>query len=562
MSRRRVRRVWVLGVVVVLAGSVWTPVSSTAASTSAGTPAADVLTPSATIPAQNPVCFPHLPGHPVVTDVTVDVTSVDVTRATKTLTFTVRAHESEAPVEAIDEVQIGLGAPVYKDNYRDASGTATTPSTGTSTDGTWQVKVVIPRYTNPGTWTIGGVYVHDVGRGWVEYSTDNYIPTMGPTPQPWGSTWPRTINVTSTPDIRAPHPLGFSARPLVVDTRTSTRTIAVKASVADSQSGVAGVTVWIGPPRYSYGRYDVSLKRISGTARKGTWTGRITVPRWIGSGVRTWTFTAGYADPLDNFETLSHADLAKRHLTSTFRVRSNGDKVDPVLRSFAYTRSPVDSRSGQQPVPVTMRLTDDYSGVATASLIFVSPHGVRSRGGELHRVTGDRHDGIWTGSTSIPRCSESGTWHAQVRFRDAAGNLVLAPGAKLAAPFPATLKVTALDTIGPQVVDYPKATAHAVTVTFDEPVLFAKPIEQVLIVDSYPEGDTAGTWTCRNRSGAVQVCDAEGADVLTATFVPKHAFQVGADDGLGQRMPDYEPSGIYDLMGNPSAPINSSFNIS
>ena len=227
-----------------------------------------------------------------------------------------------APLEAIDEVQIGIGAPVYKNTYRGASGTATTPSTGTATDGKWTVKVVIPRYTNPGTWDIGGVFVRDAGGGSLQYAIKNYTPTEGPTPQPWGATWPRTIHVASTPDIRAPHLTGFSAHPRAVDTRTSSRTIAVKASLADSQSGVAGVAVWIGASHVIYGRYYAQLKRISGTPRKGTWTGRITVPQWIGSGVQTWVFHLAAGDQLDNEAQVTYLDLAKRHLTSSFRVRS------------------------------------------------------------------------------------------------------------------------------------------------------------------------------------------------------------------------------------------------
>ena len=307
-----------LGASTILAATGLTANPSTAATNLDTSPEA-VLTPAATIPPQNPVCFPHQPGHPVVTDVTVDTTSVDVTKATKTVTFTVSAHEAAPPVGPIARVRIDLYAPAYKNNGRYATGTATAPSTGTATDGTWQVKVELPKYTNPGSWTIEGVSVGDAGNGWIYYSTENYIPTEGPTPQPWGATWPRTIHVTSTPDIRAPHLTGFSAHPRVVDTRTSTRTIAVKASLADSQAGVGDVTVGFGPSRYLYGRYYVQLQRISGTTRKGTWTGKITVPRWVGSGVQTWTFTVGYADLLLNSHTLTHADLAKRHLTSTFR---------------------------------------------------------------------------------------------------------------------------------------------------------------------------------------------------------------------------------------------------
>ena len=100
------------------------------------------------------------------------------------------------------------------------------------------------------------------------------------------------------------------------------------------------------------------------------------------------------------------------------------------------------------------------------------------------------------------------------------------------------------------------------TVKFDEPVLFAKPIGEVLWVDGYPEGDMAGTWTCRDHAGAVRTCDADGANVVSATFVPKHGFIKGYGYGLGQRAPEWERSGVYDLSGNPSGFINTGFNVS
>ena len=66
----------------------------------------------------------------------------------------------------------------------------------------------------------------------------------------------------------------------------------------------------------------------------------------------------------------------------------------------------------------------------------------------------------------------------------------------------------------------------------------------------------AGTWVCRNGASAVVVCDADGADVVTATFTPTTPFASGAVLNVTRVTTAPAPVGIYDLVGNPAVVNN------
>jgi hypothetical protein len=112
------------------------------------------------------------------------------------------------------------------------------------------------------------------------------------------------------------------------------------------------------------------------------------------------------------------------------------DTTPPQLASLAISPTFVDTSSGSQEIILTIRLTDDLSGVAPgwtfspifASAQFRSPVGGLDRPGTLGvsfrgRVSGNELDGVYTGALIVPRFSHAGNWTLEwFQITDAVGN--------------------------------------------------------------------------------------------------------------------------------------------
>ena len=90
------------------------------------------------------------------------------------------------------------------------------------------------------------------------------------------------------------------------------------------------------------------------------------------------------------------------------------DTTPPVLVSLDYTPKAIDTTRSSQDVTVTVRITDDLSGLFFGCVGFQSPSGRQGHGtcfGDGNRISGDALDGVYQTTVSIPQFSELGTWH-------------------------------------------------------------------------------------------------------------------------------------------------------
>ncbi|HKZ79572.1 MAG TPA: hypothetical protein VJ124_14950 [Pyrinomonadaceae bacterium] len=146
------------------------------------------------------------------------------------------------------------------------------------------------------------------------------------------------------------------------------------------------------------------------------------------------------------------------------------DTTPPTLVSFSFTPSAIDTTAAQQPVTVTMRVTDDLAGAFPALLSFVSPSGRQGQAiltGEFNLIFGTSLDGVWQATLNFPQFTESGAWTVSgLLLNDLAGNSVALNAATLQAlGFPVTLSVTSTpDTTPPQLVGL-RLTPSAVDVS-------------------------------------------------------------------------------------------------
>jgi hypothetical protein len=366
------------------------------------------------------------------------------------------------------------------------------------------------------------------------------------------------VTVVSTPDTTPPVIKGVKVAPATVDTSSATKKVTVTIKATDSQSGVGGVYASGGViiSGHSYSAFGSSFKPKSGTIKNGTWVAVMTVPRWAQAGTHAWKLTVTAIDKADAFGnqvTLNSAQLKAKHFAYQFKVKSRTDATKPVLKSLTYTPHAVDARAANKTVAFTLKATDTLSGIAFVSVTIHSPSGITSSG-YLGRHSGTPFKGTFTGKVVVPRCSEPGTWTITAQITDVAGNTSSYTAAQLKAKhFGSTLSVKALDTVGPSA----KVPAHVpaagpVTLTFSEPTLWKNPASSTLDVYDYSKSGSpqGGTWVCKNAAATTVACDANGANVKTASFTPSSAFGHG-DNVYVQGHATYpNPVGIYDTTGN------------
>jgi hypothetical protein len=96
------------------------------------------------------------------------------------------------------------------------------------------------------------------------------------------------------------------------------------------------------------------------------------------------------------------------------------------------------------------------------------------------------------------------------------------------------------------------SAAGPVTLTFSEATLWKNSAASTLDVYDFNKSGSpqSGTWTCKNAAGTTVTCDANNANVKTASFTPSSAFGHGDSVYVQQHQNYPNPVGIYDTTGN------------
>ena len=142
----------------------------------------------------------------------------------------------------------------------------------------------------------------------------------------------------------------------------------------------------------------------------------------------TWRLKRAYVrDKLRNQRVYDKEDLMALGLSATFEVTtSHQDLEPPIPVEFVLHSKEVDVTNGPGQIGVTVRATDDLSGVATVQLDFESPSKdvELDMGGPLHTGWESYEDGLFVGALKVPQGSESGTWNIKWIFLiDETGNV-------------------------------------------------------------------------------------------------------------------------------------------
>ena len=251
-------------------------------------------------------------------------------------------------------------------------------------------------------------------------------------------------------DVTPPELVEFSFSPTSIDIRGGDQGVTVTLRITDDLSGLnssGGMTFRSPSGGQSASGGFGPFSRISGDAQDGVYEAFPVFRQFSEAG--TWRVTHVFMrDLVGNSISLNEADLIALGFPTELEVVSVQDITAPELVEFSFSPTSIDIRGGDQGVTVTLRITDDLSGLnSSGGMTFRSPSGGQSASGgfgPFSRISGDAQDGVYEAFPVFRQFSEAGTWRVtHVFMRDLVGNSISLNEADLIAlGFPTQLNVT------------------------------------------------------------------------------------------------------------------------
>lgn len=271
-------------------------------------------------------------------------------------------------------------------------------------------------------------------------------------------------------DTTPPEITSFTISPGNVDVTNGPKTVTITASASDDLSGVQ----YAGCHFYLQGKYlSASLSRTAGTDRNGTFSGTMTIPQFTDGGAwklhQVWiqdrtSNQRNYLSPLhfQNIQPPSFPIPPSFH--STLQISSNQDTAPPAITSFICSSSSVDVTSGSKTIQISANATDNLSGTQYISCIFYSPSRNKSLSTALYRTSGSALNGTYTGTITVPRYTEAGSWNlvntvaydmasnSQLYLSPLFHQIIESPSLTIPSSFQSTLQITSNPDTTPPVI--------------------------------------------------------------------------------------------------------------
>lgn len=284
---------------------------------------------------------------------------------------------------------------------------ATVPTSGTPTNGTYSCAITFPRYSESGTWTASVGLSDAVGNSQTVF------------PQFLG--FPFALTVTSDPDTIAPALTGFNFTPTSVNVSAAAQSVTCNMTVTDAKSGVDVAFCQFQAPTVSSEQVQgcAAAAPSTGTRNSGTFSCVVSIPRYADAGA--WTPGVFLRDLAGNFA----APAVAGTLTVTAVPE---DVVAPSLTSFSIAPASVDVSSAAKTVTCTMGVSDALAGVnaATCTVSYTDPFNPLLAQSQSCTAaapsSGTRNSGTFQCIVTIPRYSTGGLWDVDVSLVDLVGN--------------------------------------------------------------------------------------------------------------------------------------------
>ena len=464
--------------------------------------------------------------------------TVNVVDQAAEVRFRVRARDTggPGPASGLRTVRVWFGTP-----GGDEGGTEGHNLTARG-DGWWAGSVTVPRRTPHRRWPVHGLDLRDRAGNRESYSRAALQELTGRH---------LDVSITTARDGSPARLTAFSVTPTAVDTRDAVRYVTFTARMVDRQSDVDSVyvdgsrnTSWLSPETGS-----IELGPVPGHRHR--FRARVPVARWIGD--REWGTTAVWTwNSANEPAVYSRKELTELGFEGDFSVLSGTDRARPQVQSFVVSAKVLDVRTSDAQVSFSVQATDGRSGV----------HSVIVTGEEedfwavLTRVSGTRHDGVWTGTIDVSHCRTStGTWRLNLLFFDGNGHYserVEYDADELAAHgWQHRIRVTGGDIEQPW-VDLPSRVRPSgpIRMTATEAVQGIGSTSARLHrirPDASLGPALPGTWRCLDRGGDRTNC--RTGSVREARFLLTHPLHSGGRYAVALN-PEHQLA-ITDLAGNP-----------
>jgi len=465
-------------------------------------------------------------------------TAVDVTAKSAT----VGVHVHVVDLAAAGVTPSGVRSVKVSVDFRLRSGSATQflRLRPLSDPATWGGNLVVPRGALPGRWRVRDVSARDWAHNFRSFSEQS----------PWaesqsGPAWQTTVDVTDdAPDRQRPTIVDVSLSPMQVDTRAHRVTRRVEMRVRDDLAVRGAALLLI----HHYGSDQERSFATEWTHRRGgRFTGRVTVPRWLGDGSLVVHAAAWDA----NSDSLLEGDrLTRRGWPSSLLLRSL-EPPRPRLETLSVG-TPTSHRDGSIRIPVRAVVAGGGAAVKGVATSVWRRGATRGYSDALTLQGGSRAHGSWRGAIVVSPCAGPGVYTLTVDLRgqggvrrEVRGDAIRAAGA----PQRIALRDLAGDDTYPRAFGA-EAPENSLAVEFSEGVRDVLP---ALTPVSSSTGDplAVATATCTTVDGAVVSCETDEALVRRVVFVL--ADPLDSDEGwpamaLNRLVPVPQ---ITDAGGNP-----------
>ena len=221
-----------------------------------------------------------------------------------------------------------------------------------------------------------------------------------------------------TGDITKPVIHWLTVSPATADVTNGSATFTITMRVTDDWSGVNYVSVSYDGPNTGMG-YGTNPVLVSGDTLDGTYQATATIPQYAPPGA--WGLYIGASDRVGNGVGYEPHELKAKGWPWALHVTdANPDATKPVPTGLARSTETVDVRNGPAQITIDVTATDSQSGVQWVSISALGPK--RTQGGssppQVTRISGDKHNGVWRGTFTIPEFAPQGEWTIQMHVTD------------------------------------------------------------------------------------------------------------------------------------------------
>ena len=348
---------------------------------------------------------------PEILEVTIEPSQIDVGSGSAVVVFTIKVFDDMSGVSAgeldFDSVPGISGGSVFR--------LAPTTDDSNHDEHVWRIRY--PQYYSPQTRFFLNAWIRDKAGNQRTYSRkllDNLGLSASLEILPW-----------EKEDRTPPELVEVNVRDPVVDASDDSAPVLVDFRATDDDSGVATVQLEFDSPS---GQHETQLfARAEGfnpSPFGGDHLGVVEVAQYSEAG--TWRLARAYlSDKSQNQRLYDAEELSALGLAVSFEVVSDPQDLEPpVPVELTLDSTEVNVTDGPATIGVTVRVTDDLSGVDRVEVDFEGP----SKDWELtvgHVLSGweSSTDGIYVGTLTVPQSSEAGTWNLKsIAMTDHVGN--------------------------------------------------------------------------------------------------------------------------------------------